>query len=512
MSQITQRLAETEIFSIEVETPFWLPTSRVFNNMMSFLRSFKLRSEETQEGLPYPDRNSVDLDSIESWITRPENTICKERWYYADLHFGRGETKTCCLTPGQPLSEKDFQKYGIDAFMNHPEQLERRREKLLGIRHSDCNTCWQMEKSQAISKRKSAAHWISPQDEFAQYQNARGIPGNWEQVQKNQSLTALRVKAPKILDISLQNECNLMCTYCNFHYSSRWEKEMIRWGEIKEDQAKLLFNKTTPSYMKYYWEWFDSIKNDVEQILFIGGEPLIQPGFYEILEKTLGLLESAQRSKPIEIHITSNFNIPSFHWERFVAILPELTRKAIVKIECSTEAFGERAEYIRYGLKWKTLTKNVENLLSLHLPNLTFGFHACLTTLSSSSMIDLFRYTAGLEKRFDRPVNILENVVISPSRFSLLNLTPDFASYYFEAADFVKDNLKMDSRDRRNGYVNFLKAFGDSLKKNQGDPSSRPEFYRWLSRFDQKMGTDFLKTFPEYGKFWEVCREAAEKQ
>ncbi len=450
--------------------------------------------------------------SVDSLVTQPENTICKERWYYADLHFGRGETKTCCLTNGQPLTEEDFQKYGIDAFMNHPDQIERRREKLVGIRHKDCNTCWKLEIAEARSKRLAATPYFKPEEEFVLYQNERGISGNWSDLQKNHSSQALRVEYPKILDISLQNECNMMCTYCNFHYSSRWEKEIIRWGDIREDEKHIHFKKAPPSYMKFFWPWFETIKNHVEQILFIGGEPLIQDDFYEILDQVMASLENSTREKPIEIHITSNFNIPEVHWQRFIKILPELTEKAVLKIECSTEAFGPRAEYIRHGLKWKTLTKNVERLLELNLPQLIFGFHACLNNMSTSSMIELFKYASELEKRYQKPINILENVVMDPARFSVTNLTPDFAHYFFEAADFIDKNLMMDNSYRKNSYVKFLNSFGQSLNKNQGDKSTRVDFYHWISRFDLKRGTNFLNTFPEYTDFWNLCAEEAGAQ
>ena len=218
-------------------------------------------------------------------------------------------------------------------------------------------------------------------------------------------------------------------------------------------------------------------------------------------------LQTAKREKPIELHITSNFNIPDAHWNRFLDILPELSKKSVLKIECSTEAFGPRAEYIRHGLRWQTLSKNVEHLLSLKLPNFTFGFHACLNNMSTSSMLDLFKYAASLEKKYGCPVNILENVMMDPARFSPMNLTPDFANYFFEAADYVPDKLQMDNVERLKAYVAFLKSFGNSLRDGAGDKSSRADFYAWITRFDQKRGTHFLTQFPEYAQFWKVCAE-----
>jgi sulfatase maturation enzyme AslB (radical SAM superfamily) len=471
--------------------------------VLQFLKKNFRRQKQIASPSPIP------LPPTPHETTLAENTICKERWYYADLHFGRGETKTCCLTPGQPLSEEDFDQYGIDAFMNHPTQMERRREKLVGIRHPDCNTCWKMEKSQAVSKRLAAAHFITPEQEFVKYQNSRGIHGDWETLKKNHSPEALRVETPKILDIALENECNMMCTYCNFHYSSLWEQHMLKSGTLAPQDMAQIAKGPTPSYMKYFWQWFDTIKDDVEQILFIGGEPLIQDNFYLILERVLKEIKTAHRSQPLEIHITSNFNIPSRHWQRFLQYLPQLGDGITLKVECSLEAYGQRAEYIRQGLKWPRLIHNVESLLKHAPPHMTFGFHACLNNLSTSSMMQLFEYAAQLENRYHRPINILENVVIDPARFSLFNLSSDFAQYFYDSAHFIDQNLQMDGIYCKQSYVRFLRAFGDSLSNNQGDKSSRQDFYQWICQFDQLTGKNFLNTFPEYKEFWNLCQNSS---
>ena len=65
----------------------------------------------------------------------PEKTICKWRWSYPVIHMSRGEIRTCDKPLNIQLTEEDFQNYGKDAFINNPYLIERRKEKLQGLKH-----------------------------------------------------------------------------------------------------------------------------------------------------------------------------------------------------------------------------------------------------------------------------------------------------------------------------------------------------------------------------------------
>src|SRR6185503_9370215 len=83
----------------------------------------------------------------------PEKTICKWRWSYPVIHVSRGELRTCDKTINMRITEEALQTLGTDAFLNNAYLTERRREKLLGLRHSDCFTCIKLEDAGIQSTR-----------------------------------------------------------------------------------------------------------------------------------------------------------------------------------------------------------------------------------------------------------------------------------------------------------------------------------------------------------------------
>ena len=82
-----------------------------------------------------------------------ENTVCHLRWGYPNISLSRNEIRTCCKTPFQKISDELLDYHQTDIFLNTHYQKKRRMEMLQGVQHSDCKSCWSLEKTGAKSLR-----------------------------------------------------------------------------------------------------------------------------------------------------------------------------------------------------------------------------------------------------------------------------------------------------------------------------------------------------------------------
>ena len=98
-------------------------------------------------------------------------------------------------------------------------------------------------------------------------------------------------------------------------------------------------------------------------------------------------------------------------------------------------------------------------------------------------------------------------------------LTPDFAHFVNEAANYVKENEKKNDRiaitQRYYGSwysfrVHLLEGLYTSLKsdvRTDYDLESRIEFYKFVRTNDKRRGCNMIKTFPELENFYHMTEK-----
>jgi hypothetical protein len=275
------------------------------------------------------------------------------------------------------------------------------------------------------------------------------------------------------------------------------------------------------AFEQTFWEFFEQAdKSQLKQINIIGGEPLMSPKLDETLVKLTTLLKD-QSHPDVEIGIVSNFNARPANFARFLERLKGLSKVVRVHVQPSTEALGERAEYIRQNLSWQRFHDNVHKLLGskqelgLSLDNFYFSLMPAINLLSVSSLADFVKFGYDLSFKYDMPIGIGTNVVTDPEHHDPALLTPDFAKFTEKAlypAELMRKRQKAMGLHPNNladcgcweatviSLHNTLKArdFEHCKKQNH--------FLYFFKRNDQRRGTHFLKTFPEYCEFWQHCQ------
>ena len=142
------------------------------------------------------------------------------------------------------------------------------------------------------------------------------------------AFTKFKHKVYKVrhLDVRNNNLCNLECTICCSYYSSKWAQ---RLGEDK-------FVSTE----------FDIDLEDVQHIYFAGGEPLINPTHWKVLD-------NIKNPHNVSLQYNSNLGVVKNidkYWPKFKK----------VSVNASMDAVGQLGEYLRYGTKWDKWVQNIE--------------------------------------------------------------------------------------------------------------------------------------------------------
>jgi MoaA/NifB/PqqE/SkfB family radical SAM enzyme len=159
-------------------------------------------------------------------------------------------------------------------------------------------------------------------------------------------------------DLRLGNLCNLKCIMCSPHDSSSWIKDWkIQTPQytnhlLKQDQG---WDRT----MDYTWyqkgSFLESMRNQaqhIKELYFAGGEPLLIPEHYNILE----FMVTEGHAGNCILRYNSNGT------EISDRLLELWSHFKLVKFNFSIDAYGDKNDYIRYPSKWDTITENLHKL------------------------------------------------------------------------------------------------------------------------------------------------------
>jgi hypothetical protein len=444
-------------------------------------------------------------------MTDPKNTICRLRWDYPVINFGRREARTCCRTPGQPIKDQEISKHGADVFLNNDYQIQRRFEMLKGVRHPDCSSCWKLEDHGASSPRER-------EDKFVPAMIQRGLMTreqgrDFDQFARSVTIDdpILQSHNPYLLEISLGNQCDMKCMYCSYHYSTQWAVELIKHGDLRQEQYDAEFQEHDLEYEEIFWAWFNEVgKKSLRKIGIIGGEPLIVPRFYSFIDRLIeSYRDMPEKKKTVTLWLVTNMNTPRAYFERFLESIPRISEFFKLEIQVSMESTGAQAEYIRNGINWNRFESNVRTLLSSD-HDFGFGFQIAINALNIPHLKDFLMWAKELHDTYGRPVALKQNMVSFPDWQSPMVLTPDFADHLDEAISWLlMVSGKMMPVDDKWGkwsrYPRFLQGVANSIRKSSDNPAMRRKFYEWFSTYDRRRNLDFKATFPHHSEFWKLC-------
>lgn len=387
-------------------------------------------------------------------------TACQLKWTWSTIRFYNGVASSC-----HRASISDIQPDNFDQFHNSSEVLAARQTMLDGKWPSGgCEYCQDIENAGGYSDRQ--LHLKIP---------------NLVPDELDANPTALHV-TPKILEIYLDNVCNMACLYCWDGFSSKIQQENIKFGTFDKDGV-VIGNKTERHtqfdlMLEKFWPWLENNYTQLRRLHVLGGEPLYQPQF----ERCLEVLESHSNPE-LEFNIVTNLKVSESALIKFVERIKRLVIQKKIKrfdVTCSIDCFGDEQEYVRYGMNLDQWRKNFEYLVSQKW--IKVNINQVLSNLTIKTVPQLLEYIAPLRKNqkighyFSTPVRTHE--FLHPGIFGTGFFDKDFESILAvmptntwdeqEAAKYMQGIwLELNDKPRDQTKINQLSVFLDEIDRRR---------------------------------------------
>lgn len=193
----------------------------------------------------------------------------------------------------------------------------------------------------------------------------------------------------KFMNIRYSNLCNMACRTCGSHSSSLWAQEE------KFSNPVIKISDSQPTYLENI---FLRLK-DVEVINFAGGESILVPEHWEVLDKLLELEKTN-----VKIFYVTNLSKLSYQRKN---ILDYAQKFPNMIIRGSIDASHSRAELYRHGTHWPTVEHNLKEIYN---NNINFKTNCTIGAMNVWHAPDLQQY-------------LIEENLIKLHQFSLNILT-----------------------------------------------------------------------------------------
>lgn len=202
----------------------------------------------------------------------------------------------------------------------------------------------------------------------------------WRGMYKNYD-TDCKTHKINFLDFRNNNLCNLKCRSCGPGFSTSWSSEAG-----VEDIS--LYNPIDVDDMDL---------SECKQIYFAGGEPLLNPQHYQVLEKLI-----AQGANPALMYST-NMTVLGAKSKHVKDLWPSFS---LINVHASIDAVGKYAGIVRSGSDWNTVESNLQWVLTQ--PNCNIKIATVISAINIWWLPELLDYFEWLS--LDQFEPVLANV------------------------------------------------------------------------------------------------------
>ncbi len=425
-------------------------------------------------------------------------TFCPLPWIHIATR-PNGDVRLCCTANASGAGIVDDKEAGlvkdngvamnlrnhsVDQVWNSDFMKNTRLQMLRDEIPDSCKKCFNEESLGIVSKRQWETQVWNERIDIESIVDSTAADGS------------LPVNIP-YFDLRLGNMCQLKCVMCSPHDSSSWIKDWkIQYPkyqtiELKQDQD---WDRS----FDYTWyqkgSFLDTMKDQshqIKELYFAGGEPLLIPEHYKILEF---MVESGAAKNCILRYNSNGVELPSrlFKlWNHFKS----------VKFNFSIDAVGLKNNYIRYPSEWNSIVQNL-HVLDTTPDNVTVNIAAAVQLLNVCYLSELAEWK--LAKGFKK-INLIPygggiigthlvyfpgylNVRVLPASLKELakKRIDEFIQSQSNNVDFVNHTF---GKQRWEGIINYMMAEDWSHKL--------PSTIEYLEQCDLVRGTDFRSIFPD---------------
>lgn len=364
-----------------------------------------------------------------------------------------GSIKVCCRS--HPIGH--ICENSLEEIWNNESIKKIRSQVLSGRRPKECEPCFTLEDQGVESLRQRHIKGIIPEARINLYPNALDkLSPNFE----------MPFDIPT-MEIKLNNLCNLKCRMCNPTDSTSWND----WQAVEEfyDKEKNFISQNVrtlnlvkkPYLDKFedndnWWRSFEKLLPHFKRVEFAGGEPLMDPQHYKILDmlKPYGHdIEIKYATNGTTLGIKGCRTVHEY-WPHFKS----------VAVNVSIDGIGPVYDYIRGNGVYEDV---ISNLLEIKkIDNVSRIVGAVAVQISNVLHLDkiIEEFLDNLEIIFY--TNMVKHPNILSAQVLPANLTSLAVQRLVEVKDripdfkYVKKNPKLKKITLRqiDGVINFLKA------------------------------------------------------
>lgn len=369
-----------------------------------------------------PIKISVDALTKEQKDLIFENkTFCILPWIH--LHsFPTGQAYPCCNTEMQHTIGNTNTQTLEEIW--HSDKMQNIRQRMLNGKPVDgCRRCYEQEDSGFVSMR------ISSNKHFGHHIN----------------LCDTVDPQMKIIywDIRFSNLCNLRCRSCGHIFSSNWYDDQLKLLDAeghnsqtwKKSHKRLHF---AGRFEEDMWQQLESQIDNLEQVYFAGGEPLIMEEHYRLLKELL-----RRGRTDVRLIYNTNFTELTYKSTNVLDLWKEFKN---VSVGASLDAMGKHAEYMRKNTVWSEVEKNREEMLRI-CPNVDFYISPTLSIMNALHLPDFHRN--WVDRGFLRPQDLNINILQDPDYYRI---------------DLLPAQYKINVQEKYLNHINWLKP-QDHLKR-----------------------------------------------
>lgn len=376
-----------------------------------------------------------------------------------------GSVMLCCMSK-EFLTNSKNQKANIkidsfDDILTGPKSTEIQTALKKGIRHKNCERCWNEEDGGISSKRIRDNKELSHVDSF------------------DRSL--------KISELNLGTTCNLKCRICGPWASSTWNKDFFNaalW-EGTEDEYKKWLHNLNHSYDEdsVFWTEIEKHISTLEKIDIYGGEPFMVKKQWELLKKSVN--EGYSKNQKLSL------NTNGTHLNQDQIDIMKNFKK--VHIGISIDALENQFEYQRHPAKWENVLHNL-----LEYQKLGNDFDWEISVCVTLNMFNVF-YLDSIFKFFqDSEIHYHLNILHDPPWYNVFNLP-------IEVKNYISEKYNSNDSLTELGQM-WLKNAVDYINSKESNLNYWKMFIRNVETLDKIRSEDFKSTFVEYHKLLESMK------
>ena len=344
------------------------------------------------------------------------------------------------------------------------EDLQQLRQSFISNeKNSICNRCWHEE---ANGKRSLRLRLFDPVNKTSEFSFIDPASYSNDMIEKVRSQSYLN--GPEVLTIKNGNVCNAKCRVCHPGDSSKWIGDAKKLNELTKKQYYTIGQEEKNWSDEQILEIID-LSPRLKRLELFGGEPMYNKKVYYLLEQ-LVLLGYA---KNIILYINTNGSV------NIVEKLPFVKEFKEIEIGVSIDGVGTHFNYIRHGLEYETVKKNIQIWISY------FETHQVKYFIDSISTVEILNvfYLPELKQavREILPLSPFWNLLVDPAYLFIKNMPNHIKETVIE---------KLSKDIEFNDLITVI--------KQPADLNEWGKFLEATQQLDHIRKENFADTFPEF--------------